>query len=140
MENIIFRIKALPKPRMTKRDKWLGNPNYKPRTRAEQKRQEMLINYWQYKDTLKILTLKHGYNLSKNELKDITFIFEIPKSTPKKKINEMLGKLHEKKPDLDNLVKAFQDCLLENDSHIASYDRIKKMWGLENMIILKNNL
>ena len=135
MKEIIFNIKPLAKPRMTKRDTWLCSSKYKPRNKKEENRQQMLIKYWNYKDNLNILSKENGYKIDK-ELKDITFVIKIPKSISKKKTLEIVGKPHDKKPDLDNLIKAFQDCLLDNDSFVYRYNNVQKLWGLDDMIII----
>lgn len=58
----------------------------------------------------------------------------MPKSWPKKKKEQFNNQPHKSRPDLDNLVKAFKDALLEEDSHIWAYGRIEKVWGHEGRI------
>lgn len=53
-----------------------------------------------------------GFELMTGPLRmDITFYMSIPKSYSTKKHNELLGTLHFKKPDRDNLLKTYQDAL-----------------------------
>lgn len=62
----------------------------------------------------------------------INFFMPIPKSTSKKKTNEMASGLidHIKKPDLDNLIKFAKDCLngvaWRDDSQVVAIRAIKK--------------
>ena len=54
---------------------------------------------------------------------EIWAYFEPPKSISKKKYNELIGKAHTKKPDIDNIGKAILDALngiaYEDDNQIA---------------------
>ena len=52
------------------------------------------------------------------------------------KTKDLDGKPHTLKPDLDNLIKAFQDSLLDNDSFIHTYKNISKIWGYDGKIII----
>lgn len=133
---IIFPITPLSKPRMTKRDKWLSNPNYKAKKQSDINRQQMLFSYWNYKDSLVLLAQEHDYRIS-NVLENITFVLPMPQSYSNKKKKELEGKSHDKKPDLDNLIKAFQDCLCESDSHIYKYNNVQKIWGSKGKIIIE---
>lgn len=68
---------------------------------------------------------------------EITFIMPMAKSWSKKKKAEYDGKPHKQTPDLDNMVKAFKDALLEQDSGVWRYEKITKLWGYEGFIIVK---
>ena len=64
-----------------------------------------------------------------------TFVMPIPKSMPKKIRSKAYGFLpHEKKPDLDNLIKFVKDCLnglaWKDDSQVYCYGNptLKKIW------------
>lgn len=114
---MILDIIPIPKPRMTR------NSSYR------------YIDYWKYKDKLK--ELAHENNLViHQELKDIVFVIPFPKSYSNKKKKDLDGKPHTLKPDLDNLIKAFQDSLLDNDSFIHTYKNISKIWGYDGKIII----
>lgn len=39
-------------------------------------------------------------------------------------------------PDLDNLIKAFKDCLMKQDSGVWYYGMMAKIWGPEGLIIV----
>ena len=114
---MILDIIPIPKPRMTR------NSSYR------------YIDYWDYKDKLK--KLAHENNLViHQELKNIIFVIPFPKSYSNKKKKDLDGKPHTLKPDLDNLIKAFQDSLLDNDSFIHTYKNISKIWGYDGKIII----
>lgn len=55
----------------------------------------------------------------------IKFFIPMPKSWRKFKRESMHFKLHKSKPDLDNLLKAFQDSILKEDMGIAHYEAAK---------------
>lgn len=120
-------IKPIPKPRMTQRDKW--------------SKRKCVTSYWEYKDLLQdILGDSQEFNNYINEikgdgvLKNLTFCFTMPNSWSKSKKIKMLGSAHQNKPDLDNLIKAFIDCLFEQDNFIYKIDNVKKVWGDDNYI------
>ena len=60
---------------------------------------------------------------------EVTFFMQIPKSLSKKKHNELIGKYHIKKSDLDNLVKTVLDSLegicFKNDSQVSKITATK---------------
>lgn len=58
----------------------------------------------------------------------ITFFIPVPTSWSKKKKKLHHGMLHQSKPDLDNLLKAFGDSLISEDKYIAHYGELSKRW------------
>jgi Holliday junction resolvase RusA-like endonuclease len=104
---------------MTRRDKWLKPP--RPR----------VARYWEFKRQL--LTCDHRANW--DEL-SIEFRIPMPRSWSQKKKAEMALKPHTVKPDLDNLIKAFKDALLTDDSSVWRYGRMTKVWDYEGSIVL----
>lgn len=66
----------------------------------------------------------------------ITFVIPMPPSWSNKKRGSMNGEYHKQRPDLDNLIKAFKDSLLDDDSMIARYNCMQKIWGERPMIIV----
>ncbi len=114
-------ILAIPKPRMTRSDRW--------------KERECTSRYWDFKDNLIKKAKSIDYNLS--NAFDITFILPFPKSYSKKKREELIHKPHQVKPDLDNLVKSVCDCFCKNDSSIHKINA-RKIWGEEPKIIIKD--
>lgn len=59
----------------------------------------------------------------------------MPKSWSNKKRNEMLGKPHQQKPDIDNLIKAVLDCLCKDDSYIWNVTALKQ-WDINGSITI----
>tara|TARA_R110001592_G_scaffold312235_2_gene587473 strand:+ start:619 stop:1107 length:489 start_codon:yes stop_codon:yes gene_type:complete len=118
---ITLNIVPVPKPRMTQSDKWKKRP-------ATDK-------YWLFKTELNMLCKLCRWT-PKEDL-DITFVLPMPTSWSEKKRVERDGQAHKQRPDLDNLVKAFKDALLVEDSHVHTYHNIKKIWGRSGAIIVK---
>ena len=117
----VLDIVPVPKPRMTQTDKW--------------KKRKPVVQYFSYANHLKLLKPKVNWTrLSLN------FVLPMPKSWSNKKRREMVNKPHQQKPDLDNLVKAFKDALLKDDSKVWCYGLIIKTWGIEGKIILDPSL
>ncbi len=115
-------IKIIPvaKPRMTRSDKWKVRP--------------ATSKYWAFKDELVLQCNLQGIKLG-TEL-DVVFILPMPKSWSRKTKLFMEGAKHLEKPDLDNCIKAVQDCLLKDDSGIWKISA-EKYWGTEGKIIFK---
>ncbi len=117
---IEINITPVAKPRMTRADKWKKRP--------------VVQSYWSYKDEL---TLK--CNLKKVELGEtlnVEFHLPMPKSWTKKDREESDGMPHMQTPDLDNLVKGLQDCLLKQDKKIHKI-QASKFWSKEGKIVFK---
>lgn len=109
-------IKAVPKPRMTKSDAW--------------KHRNCVVAYWGYKDKLK----EHlGENFVLSGKYSIEFLFAMPDSWSKTKKQKNIGMPHTKKPDLDNLVKGFQDAICKHDQEIW-YTTSSKKYDWTDMI------
>lgn len=117
-------INPKPKPRMVKSDAWRGR--------------RVVEDYWRYKKKLNRLIKEQGINIEEEfengSIINLTFSIEMPKSWSKKKKAEMNGMPHQQRPDLDNLMKAFKDCLLEEDSHIWWYNNVSKVWSYKGSI------
>lgn len=111
----IYNITPVPKPRMTRRDKWLKPPR------------PCVVRYRAFEKECQHrgITVDNGDH--------ITFVLPMPKSWSKKKRAEFYGKPHQQTPDVDNLCKAILDSCYKDDSHI--YDlRITKVWGNDGEI------
>lgn len=112
----VYSIVPVPKPRMTKRDKWAGRPP--------------VLRYLAYKDECQLnrVTLpQSGYH--------ITFVMPMPSSWSKKKKSEYNRRPHQQKPDKDNLEKALLDAVMSEDC--AVWDgRVTKIWGYQGLIII----
>lgn len=121
---IRLEIKPKPKPRMVKSDAWKGR--------------KVVKDYWQYKkDLRKVLDeskIDLDYIFDNGEMSRIIFFIQMPKSWSKKKKEEMNLQPHKQRPDLDNLIKAFKDCLLDEDSEVYRYKSVKKIWAYRGFI------
>jgi len=105
MKEALIRVNLIPigKPRMTQRDRWKKRPT--------------VLRYHAWKDELK------------KNLPVIDFVpdriiaickMPMPKSWSKKKQDRMEGKLHDQKPDADNILKAITDTILPEDKCIGA--------------------
>lgn len=115
-----YLITPIPKPRMTRRDKWLNPP------RPAVKR------YWDFCTQCKLeKVILPCFGA------DVIFILPMPKSWSKKKKIRYDGKPHMRTPDLDNLLKALGDAIYQDDSGI--YDvHITKLWGTKGGIVVRD--
>ncbi len=112
-----YLITPVPKPRMTRSDKW--------------KKRDCVVRYYAFKDEVqanKITLPESDYH--------VTFILPMPKSWSKKKKQEMNGKPHQQKPDKDNLEKALLDAIFDDDCKIWD-GRVTKLWGEVGKIVIK---
>lgn len=96
--------------------------------------------YTQFRKDMAKLLLGVRKNPYKGELKlEVTFSMPIPKSTSKKKRDEMVGKYCVSNMDLDNLEKALYDSLngvvYDDDKQIVEH-RVRKVWANEGKIEL----
>jgi Holliday junction resolvase RusA-like endonuclease len=114
----VYNITPIPKPRMTRSDKWKKRP--------------AVVRYFEYKDKIReagIILPESGYH--------VTFILPMPDSWPKKKKAMMINQPHQQTPDKDNLEKGLLDCIFDQDCRIWD-GRITKRWGYEGKIIINS--
>lgn len=114
----IYKITPVPKPRMTRSDKW--------------KKRACCLRYWAFCAEVEKAKVE-----IKPEGCSIKFVLPMAKSWPKKKKERMLGMPHQQTPDLSNLLKAIEDAVFGDDSHIWHYKDLKKVWGYEGEIHIK---
>ena len=107
---MIIHVDPMGAPRQTQRDRWAKRP--------------VVLRYHAYKDTIR----EHTAHLV--EACSLSMVFEIqpPKSWSQKKTAQMIGKPHQQKPDIDNLVKAVLDSMHQEDKHIHTVTA-RKVWG-----------
>lgn len=79
----------------------------------------------------------HKFSLC-NEFK-VIFILPMPNSWSKKKKEAMIGKPHQQKPDIDNLLKFVMDSLLPEGDECVHEISAKKIWGEEGKVIIIQN-
>jgi len=118
---IELKIDPVPKPRMTRSDIWKHRP--------------IVDRYYAFKDHLVALC-----NLQHFELPDkykVEFFIAMPDSWSLTKRKSLEGTPHQQKPDLDNLLKAIQDCLLTKDEGVYHIEATKYWWE-EGKIIFYN--
>jgi Holliday junction resolvase RusA-like endonuclease len=119
-------VTPIGKPRMTQRDKWA--------------KRKCVVNYFAFKDEVRYqFKNPEEYLLQPHK---VTFYIPMPKSWSKKKKSEMLMTPHDKKPDVDNLSKALNDAVLDDDSKIWS-QWCEKYWSIDGCIkieILHNGI
>lgn len=105
---MIYPIEPCPKPRMTRRDKWANR--------------SCVLRYRQFKDECRA----RGVTLP--QPCKVVFYIEMPKSwsAHDRRVNDQMP--HQRKPDLDNLLKALCDAVLKDDSKIWNV-RAEKRWS-----------
>ena len=116
-----FKGKPVAKPRMVKADVW--------------KKRKIVLDYWAFKDDIKAQAKKQKFELC--GMYKVTFLVEIPKSRKTGKNKVVSGQPHLQRPDLDNYVKALNDCLLEEDDHVW-YFVAQKRWSDKPGIKVEN--
>ncbi len=121
---IVLEIEPCPAPRMTRSDSWKGSPGCKIARRPSVQR------YFDYRDAIRAAA---GEIKEVPEGLDMLFRFTMPDSWSKKKKLAMDGKLHRQRPDIDNLVKACQDSLFDEDGAVAIVSA-KKVWGRHPLV------
>lgn len=112
-----YDINPVPKPRMTRRDKWKKRP--------------CVLEYFAFCDEVRA----KGVALPLGGA-HVTFILPMPPSWSKKKRLEMFNRPHDQKPDWDNLGKALCDAVYKDDSKIWDM-RVTKYWGHSGAIIIE---
>lgn len=116
-----FIIDPVPKPRMTRRDK------FNPGARA--------INYFAFRSALKSMANLQGLIDLPGDL-HIYFRIKMPDSWSNKKKLEYFQTPHCVRPDLDNLIKSVLDTLSPgDDSHIYRI-LAEKFWNDKGQIII----
>jgi Holliday junction resolvase RusA-like endonuclease len=103
---------------MTRKDKWTKPP--RPR----------VARYLAFKDLVALMNVELPVCGA-----HIVFILAMPQSLSKRKKAVLDGKPHQKRPDLDNLIKALGDAVYGEDSVIWDY-RATKKWGYEGAIMI----
>ncbi|MFA9202101.1 MAG: RusA family crossover junction endodeoxyribonuclease [Candidatus Nanopelagicaceae bacterium] len=96
------------------------------------KRRSCVVKYWAFKDEL--VNLWEDRELS--DTFHVIFTLPMPVGWSNKKKLATTGLPHQQKPDTDNLLKAFCDCLLREDSHLWDV-RATKLWGYKGSIELR---
>jgi Holliday junction resolvase RusA-like endonuclease len=122
MKVYVFDIDPNPKPRMTRADRWKKRP--------------IVNTYWAFKDLLTLQANRLGLKTLPGSIKSLIFVIPMSQSWSEKKKIKYDKTPHIQKPDLDNLLKALQDCLCKDDSHIWSIGKMSKVWGRKGQILI----
>ena len=109
-----YKITPIPAPRQVRSDTWRPSPG--------------VVRYRQFRDEVRRL----GIQVPESGA-HIVFCLPIPPSWSKKKTAEQLGRPHQQKPDVDNLLKALLDAIFENDCQVWDV-RASKIWGTHGEI------
>lgn len=108
---MVFYTKPVPKPRMTRSDKW--------------KKRDCVVNYYEFKDAIQLQAKLENFELPDSFR--VVFAIPFPRSYGKSKRDELLGQPHQVKPDIDNYIKALMDCLKDSDADVWHVDA-QKIW------------
>lgn len=114
---MIYPIDPMPKPRMTRADKWKQRP--------------AVMKYRAYKDEIRL----RGVSVPEASA-HITFVIPMPASWSKKKRQNMNGMPHQQRPDIDNLHKGLLDALFTEDCQVWDH-WITKVWGEQGAILIE---
>jgi len=118
---------------------YIGKPVAKPRmVRSDKyKKRPVVLNYWAFKDRITFQAKRQGFKLGKAY--KVTFVMQMPQSIldSKAKSEQYEGAPHQVRPDLDNMLKALNDCLSDEDSDIH-YVTCRKIWGRQGKIFVEN--
>lgn len=111
----IYEITPVPKPRMSKRDKWKKRP--------------CVMRYWQFCDEVRLARVELPFYGAK-----IVFRIPMPDSWSAAKKANSDGTPHQQRPDLTNLAKAIEDACYGEDAAIWHYSGLEKRWGYKGAI------
>lgn len=121
----IYKIEIDPvaKPRMSRSDVW--------------KKRQCVVKYRAFADELRLLVKEVGFKPT--ECLDVEFYIAVPESWSEKKKRSFIGKPHQAKPDIDNLIKAQMDILFETDQHVWQLSTAK-FWAEKGSIIFRGGI
>lgn len=121
----IVPIRPVPKPRMTRKDKWSKRP--------------VVVNYYKFADALKEHvgeTVIRSLNSSLVCELQVVARFAPAKSLSQKARIELVGdgnNFHRQRPDCSNILKGVEDILFEHDEEIPDV-RCRKYWADQDSI------
>lgn len=127
MSHYVFKITPQTHVRATQGDRILFRIPADKRHPASTKRVNRLIKYNDYKVSLLALAKQQQFVMP-DAGTIIRFFIPMPKSWRKWQKEMCVNKLHNQKPDLDNLVKSTFDSLLIEDKTIAHLAEVSKYW------------
>ncbi len=95
---------------MTQRDRWAKRP--------------AVLRYWAFVEQIRLANVKLPECGA-----EVTFFIPMPRTWIKKKKELHYGTPHQQRPDLSNLIKALEDSIYGEDSHIWHYADLRKVWS-----------
>jgi Holliday junction resolvase RusA-like endonuclease len=123
----IFDIVPMGAVRMSQSDRWKTNPDHSD---INKRQREVVTRYFAYKNTLRKQAQLLDYVQS--DVLEIVFCVPMPSSWSSKKKEQF-----NKKPDIDNYVKAFMDSLLIEDGNVWKVIAEKRYAYLGSIIVYK---
>mgnify|MGYP002814100871 CR=1 FL=1 len=120
---IELKINPVAKPRMTRSDIWKHRP--------------IVDRYFAFKDHLVRLCRLQSFELPDSY--KVEFLITMPDSWSRSKRDSLQGSPHRQRPDLDNLVKALNDCLIKEDSSVWNFEASKIWWDEGKILIWEKN-
>jgi Holliday junction resolvase RusA-like endonuclease len=123
----IFKISPQTHVRATQGDRILFRIPEARRSEAGTKRVRRLEKYNRYKEDLCALGKELQFELPMWGAA-IRFFIPMPRTWRKWQKKQNMYQYHQSKPDLSNLLKAFEDALFAEDKAIAHYSEVSKHW------------
>lgn len=126
----IFRFPFTPQTfvRTVRKDKiWFQIPEDKIENKDGLRRKKRIMRYNDYKNTLGGYAKEKRFRLPMSQA-GVFFFIPIPLRWTKKQREQMHYSEHCRKPDLSNLLKAFEDSLVKKDEAIHHYAGLGKYW------------
>lgn len=113
MTGIRLDVAPVPKPRMTRRDRWSNRP--------------AVTRYWAYRDYIRWhYSHYRGIDIEQSL---IVFAIPMPQSWSKRKKENRRGQRHRAKPDLDNLLKGLWDATHKDGDEGLALVVATKVWA-----------
>lgn len=110
----VLNVVPVPKPRQTRSDKWKKRP--------------CVMRYRAFADAVR----DGGLHLPVSGA-TVKFYLPMPTSWSKKRREEMRGRPHQQRSDLDNLVKSLMDALFADDCRVWDI-HVQKFWAEDGRI------
>ena len=120
-------IRPIGKVRLNRSDSW--------KKKDGTFRRDAVNRWYEYKDLLKYIIDLYAVSINEcNELQ-IQAWFKVSNSWSGAKKARMVGKLHDLKPDADNIAKGVMDALFQHDQQIGVL-HVEKRWGDKDSLFL----
>ena len=132
----LFDVVPMGSVRMTQSDRWKTNPNH---IDPKKRQRSVVTEYFDFKNKIKAQANAMKFELP--QVLDIVFLIPMPFTwSEKKKVKYNKTKVL-KRPDIDNLVKAFMDALSVEDGYVWKITAEKRYAFRGSVIVyMTNNL